>query len=113
MRIKLPLTQIQYLREVPGFRSAGHILSMARPLIQNLGLLATAVLVYVAVYIIVTVQRKTFSTLHDDQRRRQLIMQPSDGISSSNMQNKSQSRLCGHVLSLASRSGLGSREAAG
>ena len=24
MRIKLPLTQIQYLREVPGFRSAGH-----------------------------------------------------------------------------------------
>ena len=27
MRIKLPLTQIQYLREVPGFRSAGHICS--------------------------------------------------------------------------------------
>ena len=25
VRIKLPLTQIQYLREVPGFRSAGHI----------------------------------------------------------------------------------------
>ena len=23
--INLPLTQIQYLREVPGFRSAGHI----------------------------------------------------------------------------------------
>ena len=27
MRIKLPLTQIQYLCEVPGFRSAGHIYS--------------------------------------------------------------------------------------
>ena len=25
VRIKLPLTQIQYLREVPGFRSAGPI----------------------------------------------------------------------------------------
>ena len=25
MRIKLPLSQIQYLREVLGFRSAGHI----------------------------------------------------------------------------------------
>ena len=25
VRIKLPQTRIQYLREVPGFRSAGHI----------------------------------------------------------------------------------------
>ena len=25
VRIKLPVTQIQYLRKVPGFRSAGHI----------------------------------------------------------------------------------------
>ena len=25
VRIKLPLTQIQYLHEVPGFRSVGHI----------------------------------------------------------------------------------------
>ena len=28
VRIKLPLTQIQYLREVPGFHSAGHICKM-------------------------------------------------------------------------------------
>ena len=30
VRIKLPLTQIQYLREVPGFRSAGHILHVSK-----------------------------------------------------------------------------------
>ena len=28
VRIKLPVTQIQYLREVPGFHSAGHIYSL-------------------------------------------------------------------------------------
>ena len=42
--------------------------------------------------LLVTVQYKTVSTLHDDQRRRQLIMQASDGISSSNMQDDKQSR---------------------
>ena len=38
VRIKSPITRIQYLREVPGFRSAGHIL---RPLsTSNLSILA-------------------------------------------------------------------------
>ena len=31
VRIKLPLTQIQYLCEVPGFRSAGHIFGTYPP----------------------------------------------------------------------------------
>ena len=48
--------------------------------------------------LLVTVQHKTSSTLHDYQRRHQLIMQASDGISSSNMQDDKQSRLCGHVI---------------
>ena len=30
VRIKLLLTQIQYLREVPGFRSAGHIYAFCK-----------------------------------------------------------------------------------
>ena len=47
VRIKSPLTQIQYLWEVPGFRSAGHILHANIQRVLNIQTVDTLKLVHI------------------------------------------------------------------
>ena len=69
VRIKLPLSQIQYLREVPGFRSAGHKY-------YDIDYWFTIKFTQQFYYALLFLLLKILTSIHNSVRNKQLVQHP-------------------------------------